>query len=326
MVDLSGLPNLAGPGSDDWLELNVDSGGVIKLDNVHQITSNTRFNVGLPSFTLPQATTLSSSTINLATNAGFYVPQLSSLTSSTMSASTGAVFEAASLAGITSSSINMSPGAVFQAPQLTSMDTVPLTLVGNAAFIATNLTTYKNSEIPIYPGRDFEVGVLTNIYGSWISVTGGTNFRVAAVGYELPGSSYYATCSPYYRAYPPKNLFSADGAGSLLDLSSLKSVQVYGAREGYDSGWRNDWTYFITAANQGVIDLSGLEIVYGADPNAYICDCAGNCGYYGQDDWLSFKVQTGGTILLPNLKPGDSTHALRDLGAGVPTPIPPKSG
>ena len=265
VVDLSGLGNLTGPGSDDVLELNVDTGGLIKLDNARQITGGTRFNIGAPGFELPVATLLANSTINV---------------------SAGAIFQASQAASIANSSINVAPEGRFVAPQLNSMDGVPLNLVGNGAFIATNLATYRNSDIPILPGRDFRAGLLTDIYGSRIWVSGGTNYRVGALSYEMPPSV------PYY-TYPPKSLFSADGAGSLLDLSSLKSVRVNGVNYGYDPsyGWRYDWTYSIGAANHGVIDLSGLETVYGADPNNY-----------NGDDWLAFKVQSGGNILLPGLR------------------------
>ena len=339
VVDLSGLGNLTGPGSDDVLELNVDTAGLIKLDNVRQITGRTRFNIGLPSFQIPQATLLDSATVNLSANAGFQLPQVASITSSAINISTGALFhasQASSIAGssmgvgqqglfhapqlnsitgssisvapdgifnapqlnsITGSTIGVDPGGMFTAPQLRSMDNVPLTLAGNGAFLATNLTTYRNSDIPILPGRDFSGGLLTNIYASRIWVNGGMNYRVGALDYEMPPTDFGLLG---YRWSPPEvvssSLFSADGSGSLLDLSTMRSVRVHGITGSwydYNYGWRYSVSgnYFISAANQGVIDLSGLDTIYGADPNNY-----------GGDDWLAFKVQTSGDILLPNLR------------------------
>jgi hypothetical protein len=271
VVDLSSLGNLTGPGSDDLLELNVGSGGRIKLDNVRQVTSGTRLNIGAPGFELPAATLFANSTINVATGSVFRLPQA---------------------AAITNSSINVAPDGMFDAPQLNSLDGVPLTLAGNGMFLATNLVSYRNSDIPIFPGRDFRAGLLSDIYGSRIWVSGGTNFRVGAVYYEMPPSAGY-------NANPPKTLFSADGAGSLLDLAALKWLAVYGVYSWWEPsyGTRYDFTYSIRATNQGVIDLSRLETVYGAVTNYYVGE-----NYVGGDDLLVFQVQSGGNILLPALK------------------------
>jgi hypothetical protein len=90
-------------------------------------------------------------------------------------------------------------------------------------------------------------------------------------------------------------LLASSGAGSLLDLSSINTMRVYGVNVGWDplqNRWHGDWTYYVDAANQGTVDLSGLQIAYGTDPN----------NYNGGDDWLSFMVESGGNLMLPNLK------------------------
>ena len=292
LVDLSGLGNLTGPGSGGMLELDVDNGGQLKLDSARQFSQNLRFNVGVPVFQLPQALSFSSVTFNQTAGGEFDATNLVSITSSTLTAATNGVLNLPSLATMSSSTINLTTNSVFSAPQLWSMDTVPANMVpvsisGNGSFQATNLVSYVNSAIAIQPGRDFEPGLLTNIYGSSISVSGGSTFRVAAPSYVQPAMDYNY-------CYPPQNLFRADGPGSRLDLSSLNSVRVYWANYAWDptsSSWRWGWTYYINAANQGVIDLSGLQIAYGAVQN-------NNNGPY----WLSFKVESGGNILLPNLK------------------------
>lgn len=287
VVDLSGLANLSGPGGSGVLELDADSGGQLKLDSARQFNQNLRFNLGVPVFQLPQAVSMDSVTINQTATGELDATNLTTIANSTLNSATGGVYSLPSLATMASSTVNLTTGAVLSAPQLWSLDTVPVNITGSGSFQATNLVSYINTAIPIQPGRDFESGLLTNIYGSSITVKGGSSFRVGAGTYEMPGMGSYYT-------YPPRFLFQADGPGSVLDLSSLKSILVHGVQYGWDTsinGWRYDWTYFIDATNQGVIDLSGLQTAIGADPNNY-----------SGDDWLSFKVESGGTILLPNLK------------------------
>ncbi len=287
VVDLSGLANLAGPGGSGVLELDVDSGGELKLDSARLFNQNLRFNLGLPVYQLPQAVSMDSATINQTGPGEFDATNLATISNSTLNSATGGVFNLPSLARMASSTVNLTTGAVFSAPQLWSLDTVPVNITGSGSFQATNLVSYINTAIPIQPGRDFESGLLTNIYGSSISVSGGSTFRIAATSYVQPAMDYNY-------CYPPQNLFRADGSGSRLDLSSLNSVRVNWANYAWDptsGNWRWGWTYYIDAANQGVIDLSGLQIAYGAIQN-------NNNGPY----WLSFKVESGGNILLPNLK------------------------
>ena len=287
LVDLSGLANLSGPGGSGILELDVDSGGQLKLDSARLFNQNLRLNLGLPVYQLPQAASMDSVTINQTATGELDATNLVTIANSTLNSATGGVFNLPSLATLASSTVNLTTGAVFSAPQLWSLDTVPVNITGSGSFQATNLVSYINTAIPIQPGRDFESGLLTNIYGSSISVSGGSTFRIAATSYVQPAMDYNY-------CYPPQNLFRADGPGSRLDLSSLNSVRVNWANYAWDptsGNWHWGWTYYIDAANQGVIDLSGLQIAYGAIQN-------NNNGPY----WLSFKVESGGNILLPNLK------------------------
>jgi hypothetical protein len=287
LVDLSGLASLSGPGSGGVLELDVDSGGVLRLDRARQLNQNLRFNIGVSSFQLPQAVAMDATTLNQTVAGELDATNLGGITSSTLSAATNGTFNLPSLATMANSTINLTTGAVFFAPQLWSLNSVPLNILGDGSFQATNLVSYINSAIAVQPGRDFESGLLTNIFGSSVAVRGGASFRVAAPTYEMPYQGSYT--------YPPVNLLAADGTNSLLDLSALTSVRLHGVSYAWDplnNRWRYDWTYYIDAANGGVLDLSGLQVAYGANPN----------GEDGGDDWLSFKVESGGTLRLPNLK------------------------
>ena len=287
VVDLSGVANLSGPGGSGVLELDMDNGGQIKLDSARQFNQNLRFNLGVPVFQLPQAVAMDSVTINQTVAGELDATNLMTIANSTLNSATGGVYNLPGLLGMTNSTLNLTTNSIFSAPQLWSLNSVPLNILGNGSFRATNLVSYINSAISVQPGRDFEPGLLTNIYGSSIAVSGGGTFRVATAAYVQPALDYNY-------CYPPVNLFQATGPGSRLDLSSLSSVRVYWADYAWDptlNQWHWGWTYYIDAANQGVIDLSGLQIAYGAVQN-------NNNGPY----WLSFKVESGGNILLPNLK------------------------
>ncbi len=287
VVDLSGLANLSGPGGSGVLEMNVDTGGQLKLGNARLLNQNLRFNLGVPAFQLPKAASLDSVTVNQSASGQFEATNLLAILNSSLNSATGGVFSLPALTGMTNSAIRLTTNAVFSAPQLWSLDTVSLTLLGDGSFQAPNLVSYVNSAIQIQPDRDFESGILTNIYGSSIGVSNGATFRIAATAYQQPAAGYAVLA--------PATLFRASGAGSVLDLSTLDSIRVYGAqlvRETVNDNWRADWTYSVHAANGGKIDLSGLRIAYGADPN----------NYNGGDDWLSFKVDASSTLLLPNLK------------------------
>ena len=299
LIDLSALANLTGPGSDDVLEVNADTGGQVKLGSVRQVGSNVRFNLGVPIFDLPEVTTISSATFNLKTGMVMNLPKLTALTGSTIDVDSNSTINANLATSISSSSISLGTGTRFQAPQLTTMDGVPLTLNGNAAFVAPNLTSYRNSSIPVNPARDLEVGILTNIYGSAITVSGGSTFTIGALDYAMPAFGNYT--------YPPKPMLSATGAGSFLNAGSLKSIQMAGANYVWDpdiNNWRYDFTFLVAADSQGTIDLSGTEDVYGGD-----------LSNYGGDDWLTFRILNGGNILLPNLK-----RALRHTSFDVRVP------
>ena len=154
-------------------------------------------------------------------------------------------------------------------------------------FNAPALVECINSDLSVASPGALTTLPLTNIYASRLGVSGGSTLRVAARNYEIP---YYD-----WGTYPgAPTRFSADGAGSLLDLSLIESIRIYGVYYGWDpvsAGNRPDWDFKANASNQGFIDLSALQVVYGADPN----------NYQGGDDWFSFNARSGGTIKLGNL-------------------------
>jgi len=103
-------------------------------------------------------------------------------------------------------------------------------------------------------------------------VSGGGTIGIAATTHSATGWSTQGTYA----------IFSATGAGSTLDLSSLQIL--------YDDHWHygNEQRHQISATNDGVINLSGLQEVHGPNREG--------------GDWTEFVVNTGGDILLDALQ------------------------
>jgi len=267
VIDLSGLGTVTGPSGDDWLQFNLTTGGRIYLDSLQQISGRVRFNVHVPTFELPRLGHAAATEFLLSDNVVVSLPQLLRLQSGRIALAAGARLDADALLGVHDATITVADGASFEAPQLQTLERVPLALEGTGAFVAPNLSAYRESDLPIVPGRDFRAGILTDIYGARLSVADGAVFQVAATEYDTPANwTWYGT------------LFGADGAGSLLDLSSLRTMRT---RYCHWSGY--DYRYKVMANNNGVVDLSGLESITGPEYS---------------DRLLELTVGTKGSLLL----------------------------
>lgn len=123
-------------------------------------------------------------------------------------------------------------------------------------------------------GAVFESVLAPATLGGYVTLaaTGGGRISVTAPGFELPSD---------WRAH--RSLITADGAGSEVDLATLKSLTVHGGHSGA-------WDYTVTASNGGVIDLSDMTTATGPRTDDF-----------GNEDWLSFRQETGGTIDLGSL-------------------------
>ncbi|HOF46957.1 MAG TPA: hypothetical protein PLK87_01985 [Verrucomicrobiota bacterium] len=271
VIDLSGLGTVTGPSGDDWLQFNLTTGGRIYLDSLQQISGRVRFNVHVPTFELPRLGHAAATEFLLSDNVVVSLPQLLRLQSGRIALAAGARLDADALLGVHDATITVADGASFEAPQLQTLERVPLALEGTGAFVAPNLSAYRESDLPIVPGRDFRAGILTDIYGARLSVADGAVFQVAATEYDTPANwTWYGT------------LFGADGAGSLLDLSSLRTMRT---RYCHWSGY--DYRYKVMANNNGVVDLSGLESITGPEYS---------------DRLLEFNVRNNGDIRLSSLR------------------------
>ena len=124
VIDLRNVGQITGPGDDDWLDFNVNSGGNIRFDNLRRITSRVRFNFDLPAYSLPVLERASDTYFTLGQSNSLQLPQLLSVITGGFTIGTGSVAQAASLL---------------------ALDNVALTLNSNGAFVATNLTSFRKA-------------------------------------------------------------------------------------------------------------------------------------------------------------------------------------
>ena len=256
-IDLSGTTTVFGCRYDayennDWLEFHVRNGGILKLPNLRTLTRRTQWHLGVPFFSLPALETMDFAQFNVIAGGRLDLP----------------VVRAAYGTGFA-----MGDGAAVEVPELTSLNLGSFGWGFNSTFNAPKLVQFYDSAVDITPGRNFNVPAFSDIFSSRISVSGGRTFRVSATSYDMWGD---------WRWSP--TLFSASGAGSRLDLSSLQTLTAQG-------GWGGAFSYGVVAENNGEIDLSGTTTVVGCRYDAY-----------DNDDWLAFHVRNGGILRFPNLR------------------------
>jgi hypothetical protein len=133
--------------------------------------------------------------------------------------------------------------------------------LGNEVF---QLNLPVGGSLVMNAGREIEVtdsaaisGVITNTAGSGsfvassvASLFGPSSARINVAGsgtVQIGATGTYST-PKFYAA-----ILSVDGAGSLLDLSSLQTIDA-----GWDDVWSGTRSQNITASNNGAMDLSGV--------------------------------------------------------------------
>jgi hypothetical protein len=158
-------------------------------------------------------------------------------------------------------------------PALQAINSGTFSLGVGATFNAPNLVSLTNSTLAVNGSSTFLHGAMTSLDYSQISVTSGATFA--------PGSSLSSYRFDGYRGdwSGSYTILSADGTGSLLDLSGLSTFN--GAS--YSNG--TSYTYSVSASNNGVVDLSNVTTFIGAQ----------------SDEWLKLSVSDGGTIKLNSL-------------------------
>ena len=149
-----------------------------------------------------------------------------------------------------------------------------MSLETGSEFHAPNLVDIDGTAITFTPGRTIETGVIGSLDNARIAATAGAQWGVAQG--NLSAASY--SCTGLDGSY---TIFNAVGAGSLLDLSTITSINA--TRNTY-----TDLVYSIRASDGGIVDLSGLTSVAAPTLEGH--------------DRIQFIANTGGTIDLSSLQ------------------------
>ncbi len=275
-VDLSGVTNVVGGRNGDSLRFEVGTGGSIDLSILQSITGNrnVRFTSDGTALPLPSLSTIDAGVVfELATGQALNLPALTSFDG------TGSGFNATFIAPASGS---ISANALLQ------MDDVDVSIGVGGTVNLTALNSFTRGTMTYGAGQTLNVGALNDVDGSRFLVSGGQTFAgVAATTYS--SLSFFGG----------GDFFSATDAGTLLDLSSLTSLN-------FDQDHGGSPIYAIAARNGGTIDLSGLTNVVGARVG----------------DSLRFEVGTGGSIDLSGLQSITGNRNVRFTSDGTALNLP----
>jgi hypothetical protein len=274
-LDLSGVQTMVAPcEAQDRLDVLISNDATLNLNGLQSVSSacsgDTRFAVNAANCVLPALQTASNAQFDLASAATLDLPALITHAEGSWTVGNGAVLTSSALENLTGVNVDITPGGAAHAPQLTSF----------------------GGSVTLSPGRVFETGWLSDIDNARFWVIGGQVFdRVTATNYSSLGLTGNYT------------LFSADGAGTILDLSSLQSLY---AGWNYGSGLQVNT---VTATAGATLDLSGVQTV--------TAPCELN-------DRLDLVVSTNATLNLSGLQNvatacyGSTRFAINTAGYSLP--------
>ncbi len=232
VVDLSSVQSMSGPTyqESDRLDIRVNTGGNVMLDALQSTEAGTgevRFDLDVPTYTLPALETAVNTRFNLADNRTLNLPLLTSHNGEGYSLGDGATVDAPALTSLTDAVLSAGAGATFDAP---------------------NLVDISGTVVGVSPAWTLTRGTLANLDNARVSVSGGLVFDdVAAASYASTGLRDRGTYT----------ILSATGTGSLLDLSSLTSLADDHSTGNYEQ------VHQVTATDNGLVDLSGVQDIAG---------------------------------------------------------------
>ena len=241
-IDLSSLTTITNNSGDDDVEFRTISGGTIDLSGLATVDGPVYLNVDTPGYTLPSLqSVIGGLSIDRPAASTLTLPALQSTSGGTWNVPDGGMIDASSLTELHNTEVNVGDGGSLNIPVVTDISGSIINLGANQTINSAPITSMDNARV---------------------NLTGGANFSTSATAYV---------------ANVTGTVFSADGAGTDLDLSTIQS-------------WtQNNFGGFgrraVLASGDGHIDLSGLETIQN------------NSG----DDDIFFQAVSGGTIDLTRL-------------------------
>jgi hypothetical protein len=236
VVDLSGVQSISGPTREgsDRLDIVITTNGNVMLDALQSTTAGTgevRFDLNLPSYTLPSLTDANQTRFILADAMTLHVPVLETHNGEGFTLGDNATVDAPLLESLTWSEIHPGAGATFDAP---------------------NLVDISGTVVNVSPAWTLQNATIVNLDNARLSVSGGAQFGtafsdIAAASYSSAGLSGRGTYA----------VLSADGTGSVLDLSSLTTLLDNHNYTAYEQ------RHQVVATNGGVVDLSNVQSISG---------------------------------------------------------------
>ncbi len=319
VVDLSSVQTLTVPArSEDRIDLSMTSGGVINLNALQQTPGG-----GSARFLVPQGATYALPALTNGTNFQLVAGQGSTVNLPVMQALSNANYQYGDLnqhvgADSRIRRLALGDGATLNAPNLTSLTSTRLELAGGSIFNAPSLASMNYGYLRLSQPGTLVFGPLTNLDHTAIHLSGGTVFgvgtdQVAATSYSMTG----------YR-YGNDTLFSADGTGTTLDLSSLTHING-----GWNDSDGNVYTTTIAATNGGTVDLSGVQTLTATARNEDRFDLSMSAGgtinlnglqQINGSGWVRFLVPQGATYALPALQDGTNLTLNAAQGATINLP------
>ena len=290
-VDLSGVTAMTGTADSDWLAFSLSNNGVIKLDSLLSVSKNTWFNMQNASLALPSLNSTANTQFILEAGGSLSLPNLSSMSG----AGTALYLNAANTLSI---------------PCLVQFSNGLISLSNGSTLSVPALVTLSDSDLSLSPGRTLNLGPVSNIDYSRIAVSGG-------VSLALPNVTSYRMDWQDYRAN--RTALSADGVGSLLDLSHVSTLN------GAAYGSYNPYSYIINASNSGTVDLSGLTAITGSTDADWLKFAVSNSGLIKLDNLTSVTNRTWFDVLnasldLPNLNSTTQTQLVLNAGSSISAP------
>ena len=303
--------------------ISVQAGAFI-LSNLSDIDGTTLYVSNGGSLTLPAVSTYadpgySASFQASGANSLLSLPALTKVTGNDLSVysnGAGAVVDLSALTTFTPSSGNLSAtgsGAIRLNAGLTHLDGITVTLDGTGTISLDQVTSLAGGSIQVQGGT-YTLPNLTDIDGAYLNVQGGGSLTLPAAISDN-NTRYYSS----FQAYGTGSVlslpalasltgnpmqFSANGAGSLVDLSGLVSIAIA--------------TNF-SATNQGEIRLPSGPLTLSSTTIAL-----DGTGIFPLDRFTSLTHDQlslqGGTYDLPNLTNIDGTAINAGGGAVVTLP------